>query len=290
MTLTINLPGAGRRRLATLGVVAATVLLVTGCTTSPDERTGGAEPPSAHVHGVAIDPADGRVYVATHDGLLIYDETGATPVGPQIDLMGFAIAGPRHFYASGHPGPGVDLPEPVGLIESTDGGVTWTPVSRQGESDFHTLTASGSTIVGFDGAALLATSDGSTWRELEVPVEPFALAGSPDGRILVATSQDGPVRSIDAGASWVSLEAAPLLQVVAWAGVQSVVGITPNGVVAFSEDGGESWTESSSLEASPHAVGASMAADGTLRILAVTDDGVLESVDRGANFAPLAAN
>ncbi len=55
--------------------------------------------------------------------------------------------GPDHFYASGHPGPGVELPAPVGLIESRDGGATWDPLSRQGESDFHALTASDAGVV-----------------------------------------------------------------------------------------------------------------------------------------------
>lgn len=39
-----------------------------------------------------------------------------------IDLMGFTVAGPDRFLASGHPGPGADLPEPLGLVESRDGG------------------------------------------------------------------------------------------------------------------------------------------------------------------------
>lgn len=55
--------------------------------------------------------------------------------------MGFSVAGPDHFYASGHPGQGIDLPNPVGLIESRDGGMTWAPLSRQGDSDFYALTA-----------------------------------------------------------------------------------------------------------------------------------------------------
>ena len=36
-------------------------------------------------------------------------------------------------------------------ITSTDAGQTWTPLSRQGQSDFHALTASGRTVYGFDG-------------------------------------------------------------------------------------------------------------------------------------------
>jgi streptogramin lyase len=43
---------------------------------------------------------------------------------------------------------------------------------------------------------------------------PYALAASPDGEVLLATSESGLIRSIDAGATWTSVERAPLLQVV----------------------------------------------------------------------------
>ena len=126
--------------------------MTAGCAATPDPaRTSTTvDPghpaadglPSPHVHGVAVNPADDRVYLATHDGLFRYDPTGPQRIGPVIDLMGFTVAGPDHFYASGHPGQGTDLPDPVGLLESTDAGHTWTALSRQGQSDFHALTAS----------------------------------------------------------------------------------------------------------------------------------------------------
>ena len=49
--------------------------------------------------------------------------------GQVIDLMGFAVAPDGTYYASGHPGAGVDLPQPVGLITSTDAGRTWRVAS-----------------------------------------------------------------------------------------------------------------------------------------------------------------
>ena len=97
---------------------------------APESPSGSPEPagaqplPSAHVHGVGINPGDGLVYLATHDGLFRYGPAGPERVGAVNDLMGFTIAGPDHFYASGHPGPGSDLPNPVGLVESTDAGRT----------------------------------------------------------------------------------------------------------------------------------------------------------------------
>lgn len=74
--------------------------------------------------------------------------------------MGFTVAGGDHFYASDHAGPGGDLPNPVGLIESTDGGQIWTVVSSEGVTDIHALSASKQEVVGFDGSDVLLSLTG----------------------------------------------------------------------------------------------------------------------------------
>ena len=212
-------------RALSLLVAVISIALVAACSASPDPTpvpaaaTGstsvetpspvpsvrpGADPltlPSAHVHAIARDPGSSKLLVAAHDGLYVYD--GATPkrVGPVIDLMGFTVAGPGHYYASGHPGTATDLPQPVGLIESRDGGKTWTVLSRGGGSDFHALTTAGSTVVGFDGA-LRSTADGRTWREGNLDAQPRTLAGSRNGSTVLATTPEGLMHSIDAGLSW----------------------------------------------------------------------------------------
>ena len=143
-------------------------------------------------------------------------------------------------------------------------------------------------MVGYDGTALRVTEDGRSWRDLAPPVEPHALAASPDGSVLLATSPSGPVRSTDAGVTWTALEGAPLLQLVDWADGQTVAGVTPAGTVAASTDGGATWTEQGSLGGAPQALGASHQPDGALRVLAVTEDAVLDSVDGGRTFQPTA--
>ncbi|WP_298458465.1 F510_1955 family glycosylhydrolase [uncultured Cellulomonas sp.] len=291
------------RALASLGLVAA---VLAGCAGTP--RAGTAPPPgpavsagpgpadagaaageglpSSHVHGVAVNPADGLVYLASHDGLFRYGADGPQRVGPVIDLMGFTVAGPDHFYSSGHPSPGVDLPTPLGLVESTDAGQTWQPLSRGGQSDFHALTASTAAVVGYDGSALRSTTDGQTWTDLDAPVEPFALAASRDGRVLVLTSQAGVYRSGDGGATWQQPQA-PLLQYVAFADDTVAVGVTPDGDVARSDDAGQTWTQVGALGEPVAAVGATRGPDDTVRVVAVTADQVLESSDGGATFGAL---
>ena len=113
--------------------------------------------PSAHVHAIAA-TGEGEVLLATHDGLYDVSVNPAQRIGPVVDWMGFSI-GKDGFYASGHPGPGVDLENPVGLMRSADEGKTWESLSRSGVSDFHAMTASKNAVIGFD-TALRSTADG----------------------------------------------------------------------------------------------------------------------------------
>ncbi len=276
---------------------AALAALVAGCATV--DPTPAAEPssaldsgtlPSAHVHGVAFDPDDGALLLATHEGLLEVDDAGGlTARGPVIDLMGFTVTGAGHYRASGHPGLRTDLPQPVGLIETTDGGKTWTPLSRAGESDFHALTALGETgVLGYDGA-LRRSPDGRTWEQLKLPAEPHTLAAAPDGETVLATTAQGVLRSTDAGTTWAAVEGAPLLQVVAWADAGTAVGVDPTGIVWTSTDAAATWQQAADLGATPHAVAAARA-DRVVRIAVVTDAGLVESLDSGATFTTLLAS
>ncbi|MBD4563876.1 hypothetical protein GUG69_04755, partial [Xanthomonas citri pv. citri] len=88
-----------------------------------------------------------------------------------VDFMGFTLTPEGRYLASGHPAPRTDLPEPLGLAESTDRGQSWTVLSRGGASDFHALAAGPNGVLGFDGQ-LRASTDGLTWQSLEIPVAP----------------------------------------------------------------------------------------------------------------------
>ena len=274
-------------------VASAAVLLgVAGCTPSEAVSTPPASDaetlPFSHVPGVGFDPGDGDLLVATHDGLFVVDEAGdASRVGPVIDLMGFVVAGPEQLLASGHPGPDVDLPEPVGLIESTDGGRSWNPVSRQGESDFHALTTGGAGVLGYDGE-LRRSTDGVSWEPADIPAPPAALAASPTGTAVLATTSQGLLRSADGGATWSEVDGAPLLQVVAWGeDGATVAGVEPSGAVWVSADGAATWQRGPETGAPVQAVAVGSADDGAARIAVVTTEAVLLSEDDGQTFQAL---
>ncbi|MEO8719289.1 MAG: F510_1955 family glycosylhydrolase, partial [Burkholderiales bacterium] len=101
-----------------------------------------------HVHGLTYDASGAKLYVAVHDGLVIYS-AGRWSRGPEPrnDYMGFAGTR-KQFFSSGHPAPGSGMVNPLGLMQSTDGAQSWTQRGLQGESDFHLLAA------GFESGAV----------------------------------------------------------------------------------------------------------------------------------------
>lgn len=63
---------------------------------------------------MSVNPDTNQVLLTTHDVLFDVTESPAIQLGPSEDLMGFTTAGIGNLYASGHPGPGVHLPDPAG--------------------------------------------------------------------------------------------------------------------------------------------------------------------------------
>lgn len=119
----------------------------------------------SHIHNVKV--YEKKIYLGTHAGLYEYlDAETVKKVSPEIfDVMGLTIAG-KSIYASGHPGPGSKLPEPVGLLYSSNGGKTWKKVSLQGKVDFHLLEARKPELYGADsqsGDLLYSNDQGKTW-------------------------------------------------------------------------------------------------------------------------------
>lgn len=257
--------------------------------TEPTAVAGTSANPlvAAHAHGIARHPTSGDVYVATHDGLFVITASGPSRVdGPIVDLMGFTMTESGDLLSSGHPGVGTDLPQPVGLIDSADGGKTWTVRSRGGQSDFHALTSSSRGLLGYDGM-LRASEDGRTWRDLPMSAQVTSLGASPDGAQVLAATSAGLQASTTYGDSWTPVPNAPALVLLDWADARQVVGVDQAGRVFVSGDKGATWKPVAAQPLGPpQAIGASFA-DGQLEILAVTGTSIVRSSDRGATFAPL---
>ena len=259
----------------------------TAATTTP---SGPAEPMElsvSHIHAAVRDPQTGELLLATHEGLYRQDGDALTQVGPVIDLMGFAVASDGTLYASGHPSAGAGLPEPVGLITSTDGGATWQVASRGGESDFHALTVGPVTVVGFDGA-LRSTTDRQTWTTGDLNLPVIGLAASPETGILLATTQAGLLRSTDDATTWETLSPPEAAVLVAWADDETVVALTVTGRLAVSEDGGRTWTQGPQSIGQASTLWAERGANGVVEVIAVVDGTVIATTDQGSSVQVLA--
>lgn len=185
-------------------------------------------------------PQGRGVLLATHEGLLeVIDGRRPRRIGPVIDLMGFTVAQDGTYLASGHPGPGSTLPNPVGLIASTDRGRTWKAQSRAGVSDFHALASTSTATLAYDDA-LRVTKDRRTWSTVTMPAPPRTLAASAAGTVL-ATTERGLFLSYDDGRGWSMVRTPRLLVVATWVGSSTIVGADVDGHLLVSRDTGRSW-------------------------------------------------
>lgn len=264
--------------MKSLPLVLAAGVLLSGC---GDTFSGQ--------NGMAVDPETGRVLLSTPEGLFNVSVSPVEKVGPMFDFSGFTATAPGKYYASGHPGPGVDMPEPVGLMESADGGQSWAVLSRGGESDFHAVATSNEGFVAFDDTdeTVRTSQDGETWESSRTDIQPFHLAGHPLSEVVLATTEDGLQRSTDAGSTWAGVPAAPVLMFTAFTDAQIAVGVIRDGQVHVSHDGGLTWSSAGSIQDQPTAIFATAAADGDLKVWVATRQDVQVSDDSGETFTAM---
>jgi hypothetical protein len=229
-----------------------------------------------------VNPADGRLYVASHMGVFRRADDGFERIADRWqDTMAFTVAGPDHFLASGHPDMREDKPTHLGLIESTDAAESWTPLSLEGEADFHALELAGDRLYGFDAltGTLMVTEDRRTWEDLlSLPVLDIA-ADPEDPDALVIADQRGELMRWRAGAPPAALDGAPRLAFLDWSEPGRIVGLGGEAEVWVSEDGAETWREAGVVPGAPQA----LTTDGDTWY-AATDQGLFASTDEGESW------
>lgn len=271
-------PGLRGRRVipwivgGALGVLAAAVLIVGARgEDGPSQALPSADPGPVHVHALGVNPADNALFLATHTGLwrVPAGDRRPTRVGTSFqDTMGFTVVGPDKFLGSGHPDLRDDLPPLLGLIESTNAGREWSPISRLGQSDFHTLRVRGDMVYGIDGVTgrVFASSDrGRSW-EMHKPPDPLIdLAVNPENpRHIVATGESGLYESRDAGRTWLELPGR-IAGYLAWADDGQLYLLDGAGNLSVSTDRGHgrSWRTARAVGDEPEAF---VAHQGTLYV------------------------
>ena len=122
----------------------------------------------SHIHHVKA--VEGKILILTHEGLFeLVNKNEMKLVGKdKFDVMGFTSLG-KALMASGHPSQGSNMPNPIGLVKSLDGGLNWKAVSLVGKVDFHFLEGAGSDLYGADsqsGNLMYSADSGKSWRYL----------------------------------------------------------------------------------------------------------------------------
>jgi photosystem II stability/assembly factor-like uncharacterized protein len=241
-----------------VGTLAALAVMVASAFTP----SAAAEPLSVsrlkehtHIHGLAVDrqnPDD--LLIATHHGLYRAGPDGkAERISVVQDFMGFTPdpADPETLYASGHPAEGGNL----GVIASSDNGVTWTQISpgANGPVDFHQMTVSPvdpQVIYGAYGHLQVSGDGGKTWSVAGTAPERLIdlAASAKDANRLYAATQDGLLVSPDGGRSWsAAIDGAPVTLVEVTADGTLYAFIPGRGLVRSSEgelnfaDVGDEW-------------------------------------------------
>ncbi|MGW6194321.1 F510_1955 family glycosylhydrolase [Bacillus cereus] len=166
-----------------------------------------------HIHGIGYAGNMPGVSIATHSGIKVYQNGKWLETTTELhDYMGFQ-ATKNGFFASGHPEPGANLKNPLGLMKSSDGGNTLEKLAFYGESDFHNLA------VGYNTEAIylynerpnsklqqgfyFSTNSGQEWKNsklqgLSSTIHSFSV--HPDQSSVVAVSaKDGVYLSTDYG-------------------------------------------------------------------------------------------
>lgn len=106
-----------------------------------------------HLHGLGYINGGPEFVIATHDGLYEYANGGWKEANSEKhDYMGFQAIR-EGFFSSGHPAPGSDYKNPLGLVKSTDRGASFDKLAFYGEIDFHYLAA------GYDSNAVYVINE-----------------------------------------------------------------------------------------------------------------------------------
>jgi DNA-binding beta-propeller fold protein YncE len=183
-------------RVVVTGMIAA---LAAGCSTS------GKKIAFPDIHGVGYSNDGTKIYIPAHDGFRVYEDgSWGIPDLPAHDYMGYTPVD-AGFYSSGHPHPSAGLPNPLGLVKSSDEGKTLTPLALQGEADFHLLG------VGYQNHAIyvynehpnsrmeqglyLSQNDAKEWKKAEakgLQGTPASIAVHPvDAQVVLVGTEQG---------------------------------------------------------------------------------------------------
>ncbi|MEO6605528.1 MAG: F510_1955 family glycosylhydrolase [Aeromicrobium sp.] len=254
-----------------------------------DNQSSPVPPPIGlgHIHGIGENPSDKTVYLATHTG--VYRLKSGSPqliANRHQDTMGFTIAGPDEFLASGHPALDSTDPNPLGLIRSTDLAESWTPIAFAGEQDFHSIdVAPGRTYAYGSSGDLLVMQDKKTWKKV-AQAELIDIAADPTapGKVFATTTKGKLVafRENGNGAPSNAFPDAPPLALIDVTPQGMIVGVDPSGQIFSGDNEGTNWEKLAVVSDVPEAISVRNKTWYT-----ATENGVYASSDEGRSWQRL---
>ncbi|MCJ0932522.1 hypothetical protein MST22_15350 [Virgibacillus halodenitrificans] len=202
------------KRVMLIGILS-TGLFIAGCSDSGKKQAFEVpfDGKMEHVHGIGYAGKDNGLHFASHTGLKIYrDGEWLETSKNHNDYMGFNAVDDG-FYTSGHPGEDSDLPNPIGIQRSADGGKSLDEIDFAGETDFHGMAVGFSSHDIFlmnpqknsklDQGFYRSVDNGDTWDEAAgagLAGELLHLAIHPsDSNWVAAATSNGIYLSEDAG-------------------------------------------------------------------------------------------
>lgn len=237
-------------------VIVTLASVLSACSNSNSNSNSSVPSKLMHIHGLAYSNDGKEVWIPAHHGIIVYREgKWSNAPGDNHDYMGFSMADDG-FYSSGHPAPGSDLSNPLGIIKSSDKGKTIETLALGGEQDFHGLVVGYRThaLYVFNSepnakmasSGLYSSTDGAkTWKSgaLEgISGQPVVLAAHPDDQDTVSIGTDqGVFVSHNFGNSFVKQSLEYGVSALSYDTEGSLVVGTSNGKLL--KQNGERWTE-----------------------------------------------
>lgn len=268
-------------RLAALGL---SLSQITACSADTPNTSAPSPVGLGHIHGLGENPSDKTVYIATHMG--VYRLKSGQPeliANRYQDTMGFTIAGPDEFLASGHPALDSADPNPLGLIRSTDLADSWTPIAFSGEQDLHAIdVVPGRTYAYGSSGELFVTQDQKTWKTV-ARVELIDIAANPKapGKVFATTTTGQLVTFGENGNGTPSPASsdAPEMALIDFTAEGTIVGVDPSGQVFASDNQGANWEKRATVDGVPEAISVR-----GKTWYAATESGVYASRDDGRSW------
>ena len=236
----------------------------------------------SHIHHVKV--VGKKVHVLTHEGLFeLVGKNDMKLVGKErIDVMGFTSLG-NVLVASGHPAVGSKMPNPIGVMKSLDGGLTWKSVSLSGKVDFHYLEGAGSDLYGVDaqtGKLMYSADSGVTWKILGVNTF-IDIAVSPEvSGMAIAIKDSELLLTENAFKSTTKIKSTLTMTQIEWR-KSGLYGLSGSSLYK-STNSGKTWTKQSTFKGTPGILSVS----DQFMLVTVGSD-IYTSKDEGKSFKKL---